>query len=225
MATRSSILAGRIPWTEKPGGLWSIGLQSGFAQAHGCEAPAEWWCFDSEQRRRLGSFVCVPVAPALRTVTGWFYEMWVSEWGARGGHRGKRFWHTAQIKLLFFFFLLPSLLNRPWSKEELTGPCVTHRWTEPRAPDPTARNVTHGACLIASRPRYWSVICLPVLLIMYAWKNLCALSSLILSWISKPKIPFSFPFFFFFSFQRENGSNLKTFLSSFWWTTSCWPLR
>ena len=27
MATRSSILAWRIPWTEKPGGLWCIGLQ------------------------------------------------------------------------------------------------------------------------------------------------------------------------------------------------------
>ena len=28
MATHSSILAWRIPWTEEPGGLWSIGLQS-----------------------------------------------------------------------------------------------------------------------------------------------------------------------------------------------------
>ena len=28
MATQSSILAWRIPWTEEPGGLWSIGLQS-----------------------------------------------------------------------------------------------------------------------------------------------------------------------------------------------------
>ena len=27
MATHSSILAWRIPWTEKPGGLYSIGLQ------------------------------------------------------------------------------------------------------------------------------------------------------------------------------------------------------
>ena len=27
MATRSSILAWRIPWTEEPGGLWSIGSQ------------------------------------------------------------------------------------------------------------------------------------------------------------------------------------------------------
>ena len=27
MATHSSILAWRIPWTEKPGGLWSMGLQ------------------------------------------------------------------------------------------------------------------------------------------------------------------------------------------------------
>ena len=28
VATHSSILAWRIPWTEKPGGLWSTGLQS-----------------------------------------------------------------------------------------------------------------------------------------------------------------------------------------------------
>ena len=27
MATYSNILAWRIPWTEKPGGLWSIGSQ------------------------------------------------------------------------------------------------------------------------------------------------------------------------------------------------------
>ena len=27
MATHSSILAWRIPWTEKPGGLYSLGLQ------------------------------------------------------------------------------------------------------------------------------------------------------------------------------------------------------
>ena len=27
MATHSSILAQRIPWTEEPGGLWSVGLQ------------------------------------------------------------------------------------------------------------------------------------------------------------------------------------------------------
>ena len=27
MATHSSILAWEIPWTEDPGGLWSMGLQ------------------------------------------------------------------------------------------------------------------------------------------------------------------------------------------------------
>ena len=27
MATHSSILAGKIPWTEAPGGLWSMGSQ------------------------------------------------------------------------------------------------------------------------------------------------------------------------------------------------------
>ena len=28
MATHCNILACKIPWTEEPGGLWSIGLQS-----------------------------------------------------------------------------------------------------------------------------------------------------------------------------------------------------
>ena len=28
MATHSSILAWVIPWTEEPGGLWSMGLQT-----------------------------------------------------------------------------------------------------------------------------------------------------------------------------------------------------
>ena len=28
MATHSSVLAWRTPWTEEPGGLWSMGLQS-----------------------------------------------------------------------------------------------------------------------------------------------------------------------------------------------------
>ena len=28
MTTHSSILAWRIPWTEEPGGLWSMGSQS-----------------------------------------------------------------------------------------------------------------------------------------------------------------------------------------------------
>jgi len=28
MATHSSILAWEIPWTEEPGGLWSMGLQT-----------------------------------------------------------------------------------------------------------------------------------------------------------------------------------------------------
>ena len=27
MAAHSSVLAWRIPWTEEPGGLWSVGLQ------------------------------------------------------------------------------------------------------------------------------------------------------------------------------------------------------
>ena len=42
MATHSSILGWRIPWTEEPGGLWSVGLQrvrqdsSNLALMHTC---------------------------------------------------------------------------------------------------------------------------------------------------------------------------------------------
>ena len=40
MATHSSALAWRIPWTEEPGGLWSTGLQrvgyNSSALAHTC---------------------------------------------------------------------------------------------------------------------------------------------------------------------------------------------
>ena len=32
MATHSSILAWRIPWTEEPGGLWSMGLQKSWTE-------------------------------------------------------------------------------------------------------------------------------------------------------------------------------------------------
>ena len=32
MATHSSILAWRIPWTEEPGGLWSTGSQKNWTQ-------------------------------------------------------------------------------------------------------------------------------------------------------------------------------------------------
>ena len=32
MATRSSILAGKIPWTEEPGGLQPMGSQSGWTR-------------------------------------------------------------------------------------------------------------------------------------------------------------------------------------------------
>ena len=40
MATHSSILARRIPWTEEPGGLQSIGLQR---VGHNLATNTEWW--------------------------------------------------------------------------------------------------------------------------------------------------------------------------------------
>ena len=36
MATHSSMLAWRIPWTEKPGGLQSMGLQNSDTIEHTC---------------------------------------------------------------------------------------------------------------------------------------------------------------------------------------------
>ena len=34
MATHSSILTWKIPWTEKPGGLQSMGAESGMTEQH-----------------------------------------------------------------------------------------------------------------------------------------------------------------------------------------------
>ena len=53
-------------------------------------------------------------------------------------------------------------------------------------------------------------------------KSMCIIVfDLVMNFKAKDSIFFPFFFFFFFSFQRENCRNLKTFLSSFWWTTSC----
>ena len=44
MATHSSILAWRIPWTEEPGGLQSMGLQRGkhdYMTEHACTSPSD----------------------------------------------------------------------------------------------------------------------------------------------------------------------------------------
>ena len=49
MATHSSILAWRIPWTEEPGGLWSIGSQrvrrdwSDLIHTHACSLKGKLW--------------------------------------------------------------------------------------------------------------------------------------------------------------------------------------
>ena len=49
MATHSSILACRIPWTEEPGGLQSMGSQgSDMAERPDCHCPATRMSLDSE---------------------------------------------------------------------------------------------------------------------------------------------------------------------------------
>ena len=92
MATHSSILAWKLPWTEEPGGLWSMGSQSGAtgrgpARTHqaplglppgrpvlpgsasqrselgsSCYPAASHWWFCSGQRTRLSR---LPLHPAL----------------------------------------------------------------------------------------------------------------------------------------------------------------
>ena len=53
MATHSIILAWRIPWTEEPGGLWSIGSQrvgcdwSDFVCTHGLGSDVALWAFSA----------------------------------------------------------------------------------------------------------------------------------------------------------------------------------
>ena len=72
MATHSSILAWRIPWTEKPGGLQSMGSQSWTrlsSSAHGPEPGFEWECFRSLS---LGAVcVLVPVPGRARDGCSW----------------------------------------------------------------------------------------------------------------------------------------------------------
>ena len=48
MATHSSILAWRIPWTEEPGGLQSVGSQSLMQRADSLERSC---CWENEGRR------------------------------------------------------------------------------------------------------------------------------------------------------------------------------
>ena len=68
MATHSSILAWRIPWTEEPGGLQSLGLQriGHDGMSFTAEAPSDYkamWlaCFSVS-----GGCLCLPHLPLVR---------------------------------------------------------------------------------------------------------------------------------------------------------------
>ena len=52
MATRSSILAWKIPWTEEPDGLQSMGSKRVTLLSHGCES----WTIEKAERRRTDAF-------------------------------------------------------------------------------------------------------------------------------------------------------------------------
>ena len=53
MATHSSILAWRIPWTEKPGGLQSMGSQRVGHDCFESEGELSKWNFTSYKRSRV----------------------------------------------------------------------------------------------------------------------------------------------------------------------------
>ena len=73
MASHPSILAWRIPWTEEPGALWSIGSQRVGHDwndwAHTC-MPTQW----------LG--LCSFTAVALGSILGWETKILKAIWGA-----------------------------------------------------------------------------------------------------------------------------------------------
>ena len=59
MTTHSSILAWRMPWTEEPGGLWSMGLQK---VRHNCRDLA---CTHDRQRSTMSSQNCQNHSPEV----------------------------------------------------------------------------------------------------------------------------------------------------------------
>ena len=54
MATHSSILAWRIPWTEEPGGLQSTGLQRVMPQPLELFSSLSWGCSGLNQPSAVG---------------------------------------------------------------------------------------------------------------------------------------------------------------------------
>ena len=111
------ILAGRIPWTEEAGRLWSLGLQrlrhdwSDFARMHtrGCEVSC--WSDDCLDAERGGGCVCTD-GHCLAHCDCWLYDMWVSpQRRARGGAQGKENLTHGQVKLFLCF--LPSVFAEP----------------------------------------------------------------------------------------------------------------
>ena len=71
MATRSSILAGKIPWTEEPGGLQSTGSQSNWTrlsphrwtEGGGTEDPDAWVLEEKGTGSFLGGRQCLVSGP------------------------------------------------------------------------------------------------------------------------------------------------------------------
>ena len=53
MATHSSILAWRIPWTEEPGRLWSTGLQRVGSDLAQCTCIIDSLCYTAEMNTTL----------------------------------------------------------------------------------------------------------------------------------------------------------------------------
>ena len=90
MATHSGILAWRIPWTEKPGSLQSMGSQ---------RVGHDWRNRNSTKEKRCWS-----------VMWGWLWKLhwcWESSWGARGSLMVQR----QDAGLLFYHLLWPNILT------------------------------------------------------------------------------------------------------------------
>ena len=97
MATYSSILAWKIPWTEDPGGLQSKGLhrvRHNWATEHRHEHPCRWICTPSG-RIFLGVESVLLTQPTVHHLcrylpggrVGWWFEheLWCQTFGSKSG--------------------------------------------------------------------------------------------------------------------------------------------
>ena len=100
MATHSSILAWKFPWTEGPGGLQSLGLQR----------VRHDWC-DLAQQRQTDSQACIPMASSKSLSRAGEGKVDLEVQGGGGG-KGTYWAHLptrSEAKFIYSVAVLPAL--------------------------------------------------------------------------------------------------------------------